>query len=181
MNRTSINWLATITSLVTAISSQPLWAQTKSRSSKATSAPASSQPSANVLPAASAPYTQNDPLAMYKRTGINQAQIDKINALTAEFQKLLTEKTQVMVGLMRDMRAISLQVTPDDKVTLAKQAEINALNNEMANQRIKLMLAMRNVLTVEQRQKLVQFMNEGAATPPTSSSAPADTNSAGSK
>jgi len=154
-NKSSINWLLTITSLTGVVALQPIWAQPSLAAappSKASSAPAAP---------ASAPNAQNDPLALYKRTGINQEQTDKINALTSDFQKLLGEKTQVMVSLMRDMRAISLQVTPDDKATLAKQAEINTLNNEMANQRIKLMLALRNVLTVEQRQKLVQLMTEG--------------------
>jgi Spy/CpxP family protein refolding chaperone len=127
---------------------------------------------------------QNDPLALYKRTGINQEQIDKINALTSEFQKLLTAKTQVLIGLMRDIRALSLQSDPDEKATLAKQGEINALNNEMADQRIKLMLNLRKVLSPEQRQKLVELMKQGQTVPagtqaPPASSVPSEPGASG--
>ena len=135
------------------------------------------------LPATNAQGQQNkqpaaqtrDPLAIYKATGISKEQEDKIMALTRTFESTLAEGGNKMIGYMRDMRAMSLQVDPDRKAVLAKQDEINKLNNETSVERIKLMLDIRNVLTHDQRKKLVQLMQESPG------KKPAETGGAGSK
>ena len=101
-----------------------------------------------------------DPLAVYRQTGINQDQEKKIDTAMQQFRKLLVEKSHVMMGLMQDMRTLSLNPDPDEKAMNSKQDEINKLNNFMANERLKLMLSIRHIMTHEQRQKLVQQMQE---------------------
>ena len=105
----------------------------------------------------------NDPLAIYKQAGIDQDQEQKINNLVKSFDVTLKQKANEMIELMRAMRVLSLQPEPDEKATFAKQEEINRLNNEMATERIRLMLNIRRLLTPAQKQKLVGLMQGNAA------------------
>jgi Spy/CpxP family protein refolding chaperone len=61
------------------------------------------------------------------------------------------------------MRSLSLTPSPDEAAVMAKQAEINTAQAEIANERIKLLLKIRSALTKDQRQKLVDLMQKGGA------------------
>jgi Spy/CpxP family protein refolding chaperone len=65
-----------------------------------------------------------------------------------------------MMTSMRDMRTLSLQPSPDEQTVLAKQEEINKVQSEQALERTKLMLKIRSILNPDQRQKLVQLMQQ---------------------
>ena len=82
---------------------------------------------------------RQSPLAIYIASGIDQTQQDKMKVLLQDFERLTLSKAPVMIQLMREMRAISVQVDANEKLALAKQDEINNLNNEMASERIRLM------------------------------------------
>ena len=101
-----------------------------------------------------------EPIAIYKAAGINGVQEDKIKGQIDEFEKLTLAKGEVMVRLMKELRLLSLQPTPDTKAVISKQVEINTLNNQMSLERINLLLKLRAVLTPEQRVKLVQLMQQ---------------------
>jgi Spy/CpxP family protein refolding chaperone len=53
-----------------------------------------------------------------------------------------------------------LQPDANEQIALSKQNEINKVNNQMSDERIKLMFKMRAVLTADQRAKLVKQMQE---------------------
>jgi Spy/CpxP family protein refolding chaperone len=101
-----------------------------------------------------------DPLAAYKATGINASQESKLKELLADFEALTADKGKTMIQLMNEMRAISLQPDANEQIALSKQNEINKVNNQMSDERIKLMFKMRAVLTADQRAKLVKQMQE---------------------
>ncbi len=105
---------------------------------------------------------QRDPLSLYRATGLSADQETRIKALVDRFQTENQERTRQLVDLMLEMRQLSLQPDPDPDATIAKQEQINMINGELALARASLMLKMRQVLTPEQKQKLVQLI-EGDA------------------
>ncbi len=102
--------------------------------------------------------TKEDPLAIYRATGIDKSQEQKLSALLREFQSLTLAKGEVMIRLMNEMRAMSLQATSSEAQALAKQTEINQLHDEMSLERIKLVFRLRALLTSDQKGKLVELM-----------------------
>lgn len=105
-------------------------------------------------------YVQPDPLMIYKQAGIDQDQEKKIRALILSFDNLIHEKIGRMKQLRSDMNTLSFQTDPDESVVMAKQAEMNKLNNEVSNERLKMMLKIRGIMTPPQKQKLVELMKQ---------------------
>jgi len=101
-----------------------------------------------------------DKLAMYRATGIDKDQETKLLALTKEFEEVMLPRTKTLVELLRDMQSLSLQPDPDQSAVLAKQDEINKINGDISNERLKFSLKMRGILTPEQKQKFVQLIQE---------------------
>jgi Spy/CpxP family protein refolding chaperone len=101
-----------------------------------------------------------DPIALYVEAGASADQQSKIRTLAHEFETTARVRVERAANLMRKMQAFSLEPMPDEKAVLATQAEINSLQAELANARIKLMLQIRTVLSDEQRGKLVQLLKE---------------------
>lgn len=112
-----------------------------------------------------------DPLAIYRATGINEDQEKRIRTMTKSFEEMMMEKGKNLVELMRDMRTLSFDPDPDAKTVLSKQDEINKLMNEMSRDRIQLMLKIRSILTSEQKQKLVQLMQQRTTNKPSPAAA----------
>lgn len=102
---------------------------------------------------------EKDPVAIYVEAGAGPDQIVKIRELSKDFEELARVRWQLMVNLKKDMQDLALQPDPQEKSVLAKQEEINKVFSEMASERIKLMLKIRNILTTVQKEKLVELMS----------------------
>jgi Spy/CpxP family protein refolding chaperone len=103
-----------------------------------------------------------DPTAIYQQLGASSDQLQKIKELISQFENAQQAKGQAMFALIKDMHAMSLQPSPDESAVIAKQGQINQAGNDMANAKIKVMLAIRGILTPDQKQKLVQLMQQQA-------------------
>lgn len=102
-----------------------------------------------------------DPVAIYKQAGASEEQEGEIRRLAKSFEEGQRVRLKSLVGLIKAMSELQLQATPSDEEVLAKQDEINKLSNEMATERVKLLLKVRKVLKPEQRDKLVAIIKEG--------------------
>jgi Spy/CpxP family protein refolding chaperone len=98
---------------------------------------------------------KRDPLKIYRESGIDSEQEQKIRRLAKEFEDQQRVRLRLLGNMLKDMRSLELEPAPDEDKVMSKQGEINKVQNEINNERIKLLLAIRNVLTVEQKQRLV--------------------------
>lgn len=104
-------------------------------------------------------------MAVYQAVGASQDQLSTIKGHVENFNNAQKTRGQTLWNLMRDMHQLSLQPLPDETAVMGKQNEINQAGAEMANEKMRLMLKIRNVLTPDQRQKLVQLMQPKAQAP----------------
>lgn len=98
---------------------------------------------------------KRDPLKIYRESGIDSEQEQKIRRLAKEFEDQQRVRLRLLGNMLKDMRSLELEPAPDEDKVMTKQGEINKVQNEINNERIKLLLAIRNVLTIEQKQRLV--------------------------
>lgn len=117
-----------------------------------------------ILPAVQAEESQaqaaRDPVARYVEAGASPEQVKKIRELGKEFDEHSKVRWQLLMNLQKQMREFSLEAETDENKVLAKQEEINKVVAEMSTERIKLMLKIRSILTPEQKQKLVDLMQQ---------------------
>jgi Spy/CpxP family protein refolding chaperone len=104
-----------------------------------------------------------DPIAIYKEAGINAEQEGKIRDLVKVFEDQQKIRISQMMGLLKELRALSQTPDPDENIVLAKQDEINKLHDDIATERVKLMLKIRYTMTPDQRQKLVALVKKQPA------------------
>lgn len=114
----------------------------------------------NAVLAQSSLFDSRDPIAVYAEAGASKEQQDKIRTMAKEFEAGAKVKIERATNLMKKMQLFSLEPCPDEKLVLATQEEINALQGQLGISRIKLMLAIRGILNDEQRTKLVQLLKE---------------------
>lgn len=110
-------------------------------------------------------HPPRDPLAIYKEVGINTDQEAKIRQLSKEFEDASRVRDERVRNLMGEIFELSLQPAPDEATVLAKQDEMNKVQAEKATERVKLLLNIRNLLTAEQKQRLVTIMEERTRIP----------------
>jgi len=103
-----------------------------------------------------------DPLSIYREAGINTDQETQIKDIVKEFESANSVRIDKMRNLLSDMRTLSLQPAPEEDKVLAKQDEINKVQAEVSNERIKLLLKIRAVLTLDQKKKLVDMMQKSS-------------------
>lgn len=101
---------------------------------------------------------RHDPLAIYREAGIDREQEKKIRVLAKEFEDGQKVRLELMANLLKEMRNLQMEPDPDEKKALAKQDEINKVQAEMGTERVKLVLKIRNVLSFDEKQRLVQNM-----------------------
>ena len=101
-----------------------------------------------------------DPLQIYREAGASDNQQKAIRDLGKEFETTARVKVERANNLLKKMQEYSLQPLPDEKEVLSTQDEINTLQADMANSRIKLMLKIRGLLSPEQRDKLISILKE---------------------
>ncbi|MBK9142701.1 MAG: Spy/CpxP family protein refolding chaperone [Candidatus Melainabacteria bacterium] len=108
------------------------------------------------------PGEGEDPVAIYKEAGINADQEGQIRKLAREFESAQRVRSKTVYGYLREMSEIQLEPDPAEEKVLAKQKDINDITATMANERVKLMLKIRAILTPEQKQRLVKLIKERA-------------------
>jgi Spy/CpxP family protein refolding chaperone len=101
-----------------------------------------------------------DPTGIYREAGAQPEQLQKIRDLAKDYEQSAMVKAERAKNLLKKMQDLSLQPNPDEKAVLSTQDEINSLQAEMANSRIKIMLKIRTILSEEQRQHLVELMKQ---------------------
>jgi Spy/CpxP family protein refolding chaperone len=101
-----------------------------------------------------------DALAIYREAGVSTEQENQIKTLVKGFEDETTGRIDTLRKMLKEMRDLSLQPTPDETAVLTKQDQINRLQNEIATGRIKLLLKIRGMLSKEQKQKLVDLMQK---------------------
>lgn len=104
---------------------------------------------------------ERDVAAPYKALGADDGQLNQIRESSKLFEQESQGRAKQMMTLMRDMRQLMMQPDPDEKAVMAKQDEINKVQVEQAMARTKLMLKVRGILSPEQKQRLVQMMQQG--------------------
>ncbi|MCA9806030.1 MAG: Spy/CpxP family protein refolding chaperone [Cyanobacteria bacterium HKST-UBA02] len=108
------------------------------------------------------PGEGEDPVSIYKEAGINADQEGQIRKLAREFESAQRVRSKTVYGYLREMSEIQLEPDPAEEKVLAKQKDINDITATMANERVKLMLKIRAILTPEQKQRLVKLIKEKA-------------------
>jgi Spy/CpxP family protein refolding chaperone len=109
-----------------------------------------------VSPAVLSQTAENDPVAIYKQAaGINAQQESTIRKYAQEYDQENTVKLQSLSQMLQELRDMAYQKALNESGMLAKQEEINKLQSDMALQRIKLVIKIRNLLSPEQNEKLV--------------------------
>lgn len=115
--------------------------------------------------AASAQHDENrDPTAIYSQAGATPDQVQKIREMAKEFEQSATVKFERAKNLTKKMQDLSMLPMPDEKTVLATQDEINTLQTDLNNSRIKLMMKIRSLLNDEQRSHLVDLMKQRTTT-----------------
>lgn len=94
-------------------------------------------------------------LPSYRAAGITPSQEAQIQALMKPVDEASDVKRQKIVDLQKEVALLFRQANPDQSAVQRKVAEISRLKSEIATARSKLMLDIRKVLTVEQRDKLL--------------------------
>lgn len=113
-----------------------------------------------ILPAGTEVARAKDPLAVYKEAGIDLEQERKIRKFAKEFEDQQRVRLKLMANLLKEMRQLELLPDPDEKKALDKQVEINKVQNDISIERIKLLLRIRNVMTFEQKERLVSLIQK---------------------
>ncbi len=108
-----------------------------------------------------------DPFALYVQAGIDPSQHAQIAELGSQLEQTNIGRAHEIMGLIQNIRTLSLQVDLDEKKILSTQNRINELQAAMANDRLKLNLKVRRLLTPAQRAKLVSLIKEQRAAPST--------------
>lgn len=101
---------------------------------------------------------RHDPLAIYKKAGIDADQEKKIRQFAKDFEDGQRVRLKLIANLLREMRALQMTPDPDEKKVISTQDSINKAQDEMAMERIKLVLKIRGVMSFDQKQRLVQMM-----------------------
>lgn len=108
---------------------------------------------------------KDDPVLLYREAGADTAQEAKIRLMAHDFEKLAKVRLEKIRNLSKQMRELSYETEPDENKIFSAQEEINQVQSTLNMERIKLMLAIRKVLSSEQKQKLVELMRERQSTP----------------
>ena len=104
------------------------------------------------------PGTRLDPVRIYVEAGATPGQEREIRAMVRDYELLARVKIARTKNMLTRLHKMSLEITPDENTVIALQEEINKLQGEIALDRTRLMLKLRNILNEEQRTKLSELM-----------------------
>ena len=152
---------AAVTALATVSAAPPMVTAAENTSSEMQSMVRQATGGAGINPGA---RQEHDPAAIYIQAGANKEQVEQIRALAKDYESKSSEQAGEVMDLLRDMHKFSLQPDLDEEKILVTQDKINKLQNEMATEKVKLLISIRKVLTPEQRKDLVKLMKKRAST-----------------
>ena len=106
----------------------------------------------------SMPLNQDpDQLAIYKESGISGEQENRIKSLVKGFEDKAKVQSKLLTNLWEEMRQLSLHAELNETAIIEKQVEINKVQSDIGLERIKLLIKIRNVLSHEQKERLVRL------------------------
>jgi len=116
-----------------------------------------------MLISAAGAQPQGGMMMAVEELGLSNDQIAKIDDLMLQHQKQMIDLKAGAKKAKLELRAMMKEAKVDEKAALARQDEISKLKAQMANAKLKHMLAMRNILTAEQLDKWMkmQRMHQG--------------------
>lgn len=115
---------------------------------------------------ASSRAAETDPLDVYRECGASAEQELRIRQLASDYEKSARVRLQRIKNLQDQLKEQSFCAEVDEKKILSLQDDINSLQNGLSTDRLKLMLSIRQLLSSEQREKLVQLMKEKTGATP---------------
>ena len=110
-----------------------------------------------------------DPLVIYRQAGVSSDQELAIARLASDYEKSARVRLARIKNLSIQLREQSFQAELDEAKIIALQEEINVLQSGLCLDRLKLMLSIRQLLSAEQKERLVQLMKEKENAPPSHS------------
>lgn len=103
---------------------------------------------------------KKDPVLIYRDAGASEEQESKIRSIAQDYEKVARVRVERLRNLSKQLRELSYQPAIDEQKVLTLQTEINELQSNLNTERIKLMVKIRSVLSLEQNEKLVEIMKE---------------------
>ena len=91
---------------------------------------------------------------------LNKEQIQKIQQIRRQYQDRLTQQRQSVKQAQQSLKDLMASKDASSEQIRQKFNQVQTLQQTLADTRMESMLAIRNVLTIEQRQKLTEFMRQ---------------------
>jgi periplasmic protein CpxP/Spy len=91
---------------------------------------------------------------------LNKEQIQKIQVIRRQYQDRLTQQRQSVKQAQQILKDLMASGNASSEQIRQKFNQVQTLQRSLADTRMESMLAIRNVLTVEQRQKLTELMRQ---------------------
>lgn len=89
---------------------------------------------------------------------LNKEQIQKIQEIRRQYQDRLTQQRQSVKQAQQELKDLMASGDTSSEQIRQKFSRVQILQQTLADTRMESMLAIRSVLTIEQRQKLTEFM-----------------------
>ncbi|GAC1460386.1 MAG: hypothetical protein NVS2B14_04620 [Chamaesiphon sp.] len=94
-----------------------------------------------------------------------QAQQQELDTIRNQSKDQMSQRKQAMHQAAQELRDLMVGTATDDQIR-DKYKQVQALRQQLADLRFENLLAMRKVLTPEQRQKFAQLMQQRSKHPP---------------
>jgi len=91
---------------------------------------------------------------------LNKEQIQKIQAIRRQYQDRLTQQRQSVKQAQQALKDLMASGDAPSEQIRQKFNQVQTMQQTLADTRMESMLAIRNVLTVEQRQKMTELMQQ---------------------
>ncbi|MBM0742926.1 Spy/CpxP family protein refolding chaperone [Phormidium sp. CLA17] len=91
---------------------------------------------------------------------LSKEQIQKIQAIRRQYQDRLTQQRQSVKQAQQELKELMASGDAPAEEIRQKFSRVQTLQQTLAGTRMESMLAIRNVLTAEQRQKLTELMQQ---------------------
>lgn len=96
-----------------------------------------------------------------RELNLNSEQLYKIQEIRSRYQERLTDQKQAVRQAQQELKQLMASNAPTEQLR-RKFDELQSLKQTLGNTRMESMLAIRNVLTAEQRQKLNAILQQQA-------------------
>lgn len=106
---------------------------------------------------------KSDPVLIYREAGVNAEQESQIRRAAQDFEKPAKVRIERLSNLAKTLHDLSFEPELDENKILTLQEEMNQVQSGLNMDRIKLMLQIRRIMSLEQKQKFVQLMRQKEA------------------